>query len=90
MWWSVFPSCDKISEKNNLKEEGFILAYNFRGISLVTWSCQCGPVARSGKVWWNKDLYLMTARSKKERESKGPGARYTFQTRIFFQLVSIF
>lgn len=35
----VFYYCDKIPEKNNLKEEKFILVHGFRGFS--AWSVQC-------------------------------------------------
>jgi hypothetical protein len=30
----TFPCCDQISDINNLRKEGFILAHGFRGVSL--------------------------------------------------------
>jgi hypothetical protein len=40
-WGSFFYLCDKIPEKNNLREEGFILAHGFRSLN----PCLADPTA---------------------------------------------
>jgi hypothetical protein len=65
-----------MSDKNNLKEKGFILAH---GSS--PWSADSrvsGPVVRQSiladRIWWHRAAQLMRAREK-ERERKGSGTR---------------
>jgi hypothetical protein len=48
----TFCCCDKISKKDNLKKEGFILAPGFRGLS--PWSA--APLLLG--LWWGRSIMV--------------------------------
>jgi hypothetical protein len=75
-----FCHYDKIPEVNNLKEERFILAHCFRGVS--SWSVSSiafWPEVRQnitvGSTWWSKDVHFLREKEEEReagRERKGP------------------
>jgi hypothetical protein len=73
------PFChyENISEKNNLREERFLLADGFRGFSpLSAGSIVSGPVVRQDMMaegpWWSRAAHLVAAR-KWRVMGRGPG-----------------
>jgi hypothetical protein len=70
---SLFVTVNKTPERNNLREEGFILVHSFGGFSPCAIDyISFGPVARqkhqAGGTWWRKAAHIMTVRKQRDRQ----------------------
>jgi hypothetical protein len=75
MYVSVFYNCDKISERNHLKEERFISAQYFRGFyswvdSYFTLDLKQSKISRRKKYVAVEATHITTDRKLKEEKKK--------------------
>jgi hypothetical protein len=82
MYQLLFSCCDRISDRNNLREEGFILAYGFREFSP---SCGEGVAEHKQFIsWWLRSREREMEYRKKPGQDIAP--KDTSPVTCFFQL----
>jgi hypothetical protein len=74
----VYHYCAKTPDRNNLREEGFILAHIFRGFR--SWLLSSIPWAKhhGGRWVWRRKLFTLLQTGSREKGRK-LGARYNHQ-----------